>query len=130
MKLLLSWVLSAASLAVAAWFLGEHMNIGTPEQTAQQKLIPLAVVAAVFSLVNAFIGPVVKVLSLPFIVITLGLFLLIINAVLLLLTEWFTAKFPMDGVVPFSIDGFWWAVAGSIVISLVNAILGSVAKRA
>lgn len=130
MKLLLSWVLSAASLAIAAWFLGDHMNIGTPEQTAQQKLIPLAVVAAVFSLVNTFIGPVVKVLSLPFIVITLGLFLLIINAVLLLLTEWFTAKFPIGGAVPFGVDGFWWAVGGSIVISLVNAILGSVAKRA
>lgn len=130
MRFLLSWVLSAAALATAAWFLGEHMNIGTPDQTAQQKLIPLAVVAAVFSLVNAFIGPVVKVLSLPFIVITLGLFLLIINAALLLLTEWFTAKFPIGGAVPFSVDGFWWAVAGAIVISVVNAILGSVAKRA
>lgn len=130
MKLLLSWVLSAAALAIAAWFLGEHMNIGTPDQTAQQKLVPLAIVAAVFSIVNTFIGPVVKVLSLPFILITLGLFLLVINALLLLLTEWVTAKFPVSGAVPFSVDGFWWAVAGCLVISVVNAVLGSVAKRA
>lgn len=129
MRFLLSWVLSAAALAVAAVLLGEHMNIGMPAQTPQQKLIPLAIVAAVFSIVNAFVGPVVKVLSLPFIIVSLGLFLLVINALLLLLTEWATAKFPMAGGVPFSVDGFWWAVAGSIVISFVNAVLGSVAKR-
>lgn len=126
MKLLLSWVLSAASLAAAAAFLGDHMNIGLPTQTLQQKVVPLAIVAAVFSLVDTFIAPVVKILSLPFIVITLGLFLLVINAVLLLLTEWISGRFS----VPFSVDGFWWAVLGSIVISIVNAILGSVAKRA
>lgn len=130
MRLILSWVLSAAALAAAAVLLGEHMNIGTPDQTLQQKVIPLAIVAAVFSIVNAFIAPVVKVLSLPFIVITLGLFLLVINALLILLTEWITAKFPVAGAVPFSVDGFWWAVVGSIVISIVNAILGSVARRA
>jgi putative membrane protein len=126
MKLALSWVLSAAALAVTAALLGEHMNIGTPDQTLQQKLIPLAIVAAVFSIVDGFIAPVVKVLSLPFIVITLGLALLVINALLLLLTEWISSRFS----VPFSVDGFWWAVVGTIVISIVNAILGSFAKRA
>jgi putative membrane protein len=126
MKLALSWVLSAAALAVTAVLLGDHMNIGTPDQTLQQKLIPLAIVAAVFSIVDGFVAPVVKVLSLPFIVITLGLALLVINALLLLLTEWISARFA----VPFSVDGFWWAVVGCIVISIVNAILGSVTKRA
>lgn len=130
MKLLVSWVLTAAALAVTAALLGDHMSIGTANQTLQQKLVPLAVVAAVFSIVNTFVAPVVKVLSLPFIVITLGLALLFINAALLLLTEWITAKFPVAGAVPFDVDGFGWALVGVVVLSIVNAILGTVTRRA
>lgn len=130
MKFLLAWVLSSLSLAVAAALLGDHMSIGRPEQTLQDKVIPVAIVGLVFVLVNMFVAPVVKVLSLPFIVITLGLFLLVINALLLLLTEWISAKLPVSGSVPFDIDGFWWAVLGAVVVSIVNAIFGSLAKRA
>jgi putative membrane protein len=129
MKFLLAWVLSSLSLAVAAALLGDHMSIGRPEQTLQDKVIPVAIVGLVFVLVNMFVAPVVKVLSLPFIVITLGLFLLVINALLLLLTEWISAKLPVSGSVPFEIDGFWWAVLGAVVVSIVNAIFGSIAKR-
>ena len=130
MKFVLAWVLSSLSLAVAAALLGDHMSIGRPEQTLQDKVIPVAIVGLVFVLVNMFVAPVVKVLSLPFIVITLGLFLLVINALLLLLTEWISAKLPVSGSVPFDIDGFWWAVLGAVVVSIVNAIFGSLAKRA
>ena len=103
MKFALAWVLSSLSLAVAAALLGTHMNIGTSDQAVQDKIIPVAIVGLVFCLVNMFVAPVVKVLSLPFIVITLGLFLLVINALLLLLTEWISAKLPVSGV-PFEID--------------------------
>ncbi|HUS21415.1 MAG TPA: phage holin family protein [Aeromicrobium sp.] len=130
MKFALAWVLSSLSLAVAAALLGDHMSIGRPEQTLQDKVIPVAIVGLVFVLVNMFVAPVVKVLSLPFIVITLGLFLLVINALLLLLTEWISAKLPVSGSVPFDIDGFWWALLGAVVVSIVNAVFGSLAKRA
>jgi putative membrane protein len=130
MKFALAWVLSSLSLAVAAALLGTHMNIGTADQTVQDKIIPVAIVGLVFSLVNMFVAPVVKVLSLPFIVISLGLFLLVINALLLLLTEWISAKLPVSGAVPFDVDGFWWAVLGAVVVSIVNAIFGSLARRA
>ena len=130
MKFALAWVLSSLSLAVAAALLGDHMSIGRPEQTLQDKVIPVAIVGLVFVLVNMFVAPVVKVLSLPFIVITLGLFLLVINALLLLLTEWISAKLPVSGSIPFDIDGFWWAVLGAVVVSIVNAIFGSLARRA
>lgn len=129
MKFALAWVLSSLSLAVAAALLGTHMNIGTSDQTLQDKIIPVAIVGLVFTLVNLIIAPVVKVLSLPFIVLSLGLFLLVINALLLLLTEWISGRIRLDGVVPFDVDGFWWAVLGSVVISIVNAVFGSVAKR-
>ena len=130
MKFALAWVLSSLSLAVAAALLGDHMSIGRPEQTLQDKVIPVAIIGLVFVLVNMFVAPVVKVLSLPFIVITLGLFLLVINALLLLLTEWICAKLPVSGSLPFDVDGFWWAVLGAVVVSIVNAIFGSLAKRA
>lgn len=125
MKFALSWILTSAALACAAALLGDHMNIGLPTQTLQDKIIPLAAVGLVFSLVNTFVAPVVKVLSLPFIVITLGLFLLVINAFLLLFTEWITTRLS----VPFAVDGFWWAMLGTIVVSIVNAILNSVVRN-
>lgn len=130
MKFVLSWVLSAASLALTATLLGEHMNIGRPDQTLQEKVIPVAIVGLVFCIVNTFIAPVAKILSLPFIVLTLGLFLLVINALLLLLTEWITERFPINGTVPFQVDGFWWALVGAVVVSFVNAVLGSFTRRA
>ena len=124
-RLLTAWVLGAASLAVAASLLGEHMDIGTATDTTGEKVLTLAVVAAVFTLVNQVVAPIVKTLSLPFIILTLGLALLVINALLLLLTEWITRNVG----VPFSVDGFWWAVLASIIISLVNGFLGSFARR-
>jgi len=71
------------------------------------------------------VAPVIKTLSLPFIIVTLGFALLVINALLLLLTEWVTDKFGVE----FHVDGFWWAVLGSIVISIVNAVLGGFTNK-
>lgn len=125
-RFLMSWILSGAALAAAAGLLGDHMNIGNANDTTQERLIALAIVALVFSLINTFVAPVVKTLSLPFIVVTLGLFLLVINALLLLLTDWIAGKLDVS----FYVESFGWAVLGAIVISIVNAILGTVAKRA
>jgi putative membrane protein len=125
-RILMSWILSAAALAAAAGLLGEHMNIGKAGDTDGERLIALAIVALVFSLINSFVAPVVKTLSLPFIILTLGLFLLIINALLLLLTDWVADKLDVS----FYVESFGWAVLGAIVISIVNAILGTFAKRA
>ena len=124
-RFLMSWILSGAALAAAAGLLGEHMNIGKAADTTQERLVALAIVALVFSLVNMFIAPVVKTLSLPFIILTLGLFLLVINALLLLLTDWIAGKLDVS----FYVESFGWAVLGAIVISIVNAILGTAARR-
>ena len=120
-KFLTSWVLSAAALAAAAGLLGTHMSIGDSNAATTEQLITLAVVAAIFTVINMFVAPVVKTLSLPFIIITLGLALLVINALLLLLTDWVAGKLD----VAFFVDGFGWAILGSVVISIVNAVLGT-----
>ncbi len=124
-RILMSWILSAAALAAAAGLLGEHMNIGRAGDTDGERIIALAVVALVFSLINTFVAPIVKTLSLPFIILTLGLFLLVINALLLLLTDWIAGKLDVS----FYVENFGWALLGAIVISIVNAILGTFAKR-
>ena len=124
-RFLSTWIVSAVALSVAAWLLGTHMAIGDPTESDATRIVAVLVVALVFTLVNSLVGPIIKVLSLPFIILTLGLALLVINALLLLLTERITDAFD----VVFQIDGFWWAVLASIVISvsqsIVNAFVGS-----
>lgn len=122
-RLLSTWLVSAVALAFSAWILGRHMAFGAQDATALDQLLAVLAVALVFTLVNSIVGPVVKILSLPFIIITLGLALLIINALLLLLTEQITDAFD----VAFTIDGFGWAVVASVLISLSQTVVGAFA---
>lgn len=120
-----TWFASSIALAFAALIMGSHMNIGDPNETTINRILALAVVGLVFTLVNWIIGSIVKVLSLPFIFLTLGLLLLVINALLLLLTEWITSQFGVH----FFVDGFWWAVLASIVISLFQSIVSAIISQ-
>ena len=90
--------------------------------TTGERLLGLAVVAAVFTLVNLLVRPVVKVLSLPFYILTLGLFFLVVNAAMLLLTGWLT-EFTRFGLM---VDGFVAALLGGIVIAVVSWLLHAV----
>src|SRR4051795_1902257 len=67
-------------------------------------------IALIFAVVNAIIGPIVRLLSLPFVVLTLGLFLLVVNAALLGLTALFTDRLEVDGFLPAVVGGFLIAV--------------------
>lgn len=125
-KFVTTWILSSAALAVAAGLLGDNMNIGTNDDSTLARVVSIAVVGAIFTVINMFVAPVIKTLSLPFIIITLGFALLVINALLLLLTEWVTDKLDVSA---FEINGFWWAVLGAIVVSLVNVVLGAFTNK-
>ena len=118
-RLIASWIFSAGAIAVAAW-LFDSIEIGGTDRN--EELITLAIVAAVFALIDTFLAPIIKLLSLPFIIVTLGLALIVINALLLMLT----ANIADAVGAQFVVDGFWAAVWGSIVISIVNAILHAV----
>ena len=76
-------------------------------------------IALVFGVVNAFIGPVLKLLSLPVIFLTLGLFALAINGFLL----WVTAKFSSALGLQFQVEGCWTAILGALIVSIVSALL-------
>jgi putative membrane protein len=116
MGFLIRLVVNAVALAAAAW-LFDGISVGGADDG--DRVLTLLVVALIFGLVNAFIAPVIKLLSLPFIILTLGLLLLVINALMLLLTSRLAEAFDLE----FTVDGFWSAVLGSIVISIVGAVL-------
>ncbi|CAM5508595.1 hypothetical protein SAVIM338S_03742 [Streptomyces avidinii] len=105
---------NAAALAVAIWLLA---GITLDESTSLgRRTVTLVLVALIFGLVNFIVKPVVKLLSLPLFVLTLGLFTLVVNALMLLLTSWLATQFDLS----FHVDGFWTAVLGALIISIVS----------
>lgn len=81
--------------------------------------LQLGGVALVFGVVNAFLKPILSVLTCPLIVLTLGLFSLVVNALLLMFTAYISQQFGFD----FRVDGFWWALLGGIVIGIIASAL-------
>lgn len=80
-------------------------------------------VGLIFGIVNALVKPVVSLLSLPLTILTLGLFTIVINAGMLMLTSWLTSFTPIGFVVD---DFFWTAILGAIIISLVSLVAGTI----
>ncbi len=119
MKFLTWLAVNALALGAATWLLD---GITLTGGTDTERLVTLLVVGAIFGLVTSFVRPVVRLLSLPLIVVTLGLMLLVINALMLLLTSAIA-----DGIdLGFHVDGFWTALWGSIVISIASIILEAI----
>ncbi len=106
-------VVNAGAVAAAAWLFA-GIRIGGA--TTTDRVVTLLVVAGILGAVNAIVAPVIKFLALPFIVLTLGLLLLVINAGMLLLA----AKIADAVGVAFHVRGFWTAVGGALVVSLVS----------
>ncbi len=113
MRLVIRWLITALALVIAAAIVP---GIEIREQNAW---VTVLVMAAVFGLVNAFVRPILTLLSCPLILVTLGLFLLVINAVALMLASWISVNWFRQG---FYVDGFWPALLGSIVVSIVSFV--------
>jgi putative membrane protein len=119
MKFLTWLAVNALALGAAVWlFDGITLTGGTDTD----KIVELVIVGAIFGLITSFVRPVVQFFSLPLIVLTLGLMLLVINALMLLLTS----KIADSVDLGFHVDGFWVALFGSIVISLASMILEAI----
>ena len=115
MSLVLRWLLNTLALLVVAHVVPNFHY---------RSLLTLAVAALVLGLLNTIVRPLLFVLTLPLTVVTLGLFLFVLNAIMLELTAW---------LVPgFDIDGFGWAIVGAVVLALVTLVtnrIGAVADR-
>lgn len=118
-NLLIKLIANMIALAIASWVVG---GITLEGPSTSRRVLTLVIVAAIFGVVNAVVKPVAKLLSLPFIILTLGLLIFVINALMLMLTSWITGKLDVQ----FHVDGFVAALLGSLVITLVSMLLNLV----
>jgi putative membrane protein len=123
MRFLLRVVITGFAIWLATVLLPGITVVGG--DTTLERLGVLAVVALVFGLVNAVVKPVVKLLAFPLYILTLGLFALVVNALMLMLTAWVT-EFTTVGL---RVDGFGNAVIGALIISVVTLVLGVFVRR-
>ncbi|MFF0062992.1 phage holin family protein [Streptomyces sp. NPDC005279] len=113
MNFVVKTIANAAALLVAIWLLQDITLTG---DSTGRKAWTLVLVALLFGLVNFLVKPVVKLLTLPLFIVTLGLITLVINALMLLLTSWLADQFDLN----FHVEGFWTAVLGGLIISVVS----------
>ncbi len=110
-RFLLRWAINAAGVYAAIWivpginFFGDWTGI--------------LWIALIFGLLNALVRPLLKFLTCPLIILTLGLFTIVVNTLMLMLTSSVGQSFGLA----FMVDGFWSALLGSLVISLVSVVL-------
>lgn len=110
MKFLVKWLISTLAIIIAAYLI-PAVEVDT--------LVAAFIAALVLGLINVILKPILVILTLPINIITLGLFTLVINAALVLLTSW---------IVPgFTVIGFWWALLFSVVLSLITFALNQLA---
>jgi len=111
-NLLLRLIINAVALYVAT-------QVGITGLSFKGDWTTIAIVAFIFGLVNALVRPLLTILTCPLMLLTLGLFTLVINALMLALTGWIAAYFHLG----FVVDGFWAAFLGALVVSIVSFVL-------
>ncbi len=114
MKLLVRWIITSIAIAVAVWLIPGIRVEGTSGWWA------VAVMAIALGLVNAILRPILAFLSCGFIVLTLGLFMLVVNGLSFWAGSWVAVNWFNVG---FYVDGLWPAIWGSIVVSIVSFLL-------
>lgn len=112
MNVIIRFLLSGVAVMLTAYLLpGVHV----------QDYWAALLVALLVSLSNAIIRPILIIFTIPITIFTLGLFLLVINAAIILMVDSF-----VDG---FLVDGFWWALAFSLILSVFNSLFGNLTKE-
>lgn len=111
MNLIVRWLLNTLALFIVVTIVpGFHYH----------SVVTLAIAAAVLGLLNAIVRPILFVLTLPLTVITLGLFLIVLNAIMLEITAWF--------VPGFRISGFGSAIVGAVVLGLISLVTSRIGR--
>ena len=119
MKILIRWVIVSLALFVAAWLVPGIRVEGNA-------WIVYAAMAVILGLVNAIVRPVLKFLTCPLIILTLGVFVLVING----LTLWLASAIAVNWFhVGFYVDGFWSAFLGALIVSVVSVVLSALVKE-
>lgn len=115
-RFILRWIINAVAIFLAIRFV--------PGITLESGLLGVIWLALIFGLVNAFVRPLLKIMTCPLIILTLGLFTLLINTFLF----WLTGQIGQSFGIAITINGFWPAFLGALVVSIVSVILTLVLK--
>ncbi len=116
MGLLIRVVINAVALWITTLVVP---GISVSGSTASRTVLTILAVAAIFGLVNAILKPIIKVVGCVFYILTLGLISFVVNALLFLFVDWLSGKLDL----PFTVDGFWPAFWGAIVMAVVSWLL-------
>jgi len=119
MKLLIRWIITSLALLAAAWLVPGIRVVGSG-------WIVYAVMAVILGLVNAIVRPILKFLTCPLIILTLGLFVLVVNGITLWLASAIAVRWFHVG---FYVDGFWAAFLGALIVSVVTVILSALVRE-
>ncbi len=112
MSIIIRFLLSGVAVMLTAYLLpGAHV----------EDYWAALLVAVLISVSNVIVKPILVIFTIPITILTLGLFLLVINAVIILMVDYF-----VDG---FYVDGFWWALAFSLILSVFNSLFGDLTKE-
>ena len=119
MRILISIVLNGLGVFIASYLLKDGVTLGGVEVPflgeLQHPLIHAIITGAILGIVNALVKPIITLFTIPITIMTLGLFLLVINAAMVLL---------VDKIYPgFAVNGFWWALAFSVLLTVINFFL-------
>jgi len=115
--ILVSWLLNAIAFAILTYLIAPAFHIGISADT----VTAVVIAALVFGIINAVVRPIATLLSLPFIILTVGIFLFVVNALLL----WLVAPF----VPGFHINGFWAALWGAIWLGIISWLISLIGLR-
>lgn len=135
-RFIIQVVVNALALWVAGWILpGMHIeaaavvgnDIGGAEGSAGtiNTVLAYLFIGVVFGVVNSLVKPIVKLLSLPVTILTLGLFTVVINAAMLWLTAWLSSYTPVTLAID---DFFWTAILAALIVSVVSMVAGSMGR--
>ncbi|WP_036373606.1 phage holin family protein [Micromonospora sp. ATCC 39149] len=119
----MGFLIRLAITAVALWITTLIVpGVEVDGRTGGNTVLTLVAVALIFGVVNAVLKPVIKVVGCVFYLLTLGLFALVVNALLFLLTDWIARHLDL----PFRVDGFWAAFWGAIVMAVASWLISVV----
>lgn len=120
--MVLRFLVIALSLAVATWLLP---GVTLAEGRLADRAVTIVIVSAIFGLVNSLARPLFRWVRAPLLLILMGVAILVVNAALLLLTSWVCGLLGVG----WQVDGFWWALAGAFIVSVVSFVLNTFVGR-
>ncbi|MFC0673956.1 phage holin family protein [Brachybacterium hainanense] len=118
MRFLVHLIVTGLALWLTALIL-PGMHLGGGGTSALTEILTILAIALVFALVDAIVKPIASLLALPITCVTLGLFQLVVNTLMLLLTSWLSGLFGLT----LHFDSFWWALLAGIIIGILSAIV-------